>query len=143
MLVSTILAQKGNRIISVSPDDRISDVAALLTRERIGAVLVRDPEQALVGVLSERDIVNAIADQGSNCLELAVHDLMTSEVVTCQPGDSLNQVMSLMTELRIRHVPVVVDGDLVGIISIGDVVKHRLAEVESEAESLRDYITSA
>ena len=143
MLVSTILAQKGNRIISVSPDDRISDVAALLTRERIGAVLVRDPEQALVGILSERDIVNAIADQGSNCLEFAAQDLMTSEVVTCQPGDSLNQVMSQMTELRIRHVPVVDDGDLVGIISIGDVVKHRLAEVESEAESLREYITSA
>ena len=142
MFVSNILKHKSDRIVSVTPGDSIAGVAAVLTKKRIGAVLVRDDHGALVGMLSERDIVTGIAQQGSDCLDLRARDLMTPEVITCQPNDNVTQVMSIMTDHRIRHLPVVDEGKLVGIISIGDVVKQRLAEVESEADQLREYITT-
>lgn len=143
MSVSQILKGKGHRIVSVAPDDAVDEVAKTLNHERIGAVLVRDETGTLVGVLSERDIVSGVADQGTACLGLKARDLMTTEVVTCKPGDSGPQVMAQMTERRIRHLPVVEDNHLAGVISIGDVVKHRLAEVETEAEQLREYITTS
>ncbi len=143
MFVSNILKDKGRRIVSVGPEKRIDEIAKVLTRERIGAVLVRDETGTLVGVLSERDIVAGIARQGGGALTLHAHDLMTADVVTCKLADSVPQVMAMMTERRIRHLPVVEDNQLIGLISIGDVVKHRLAEVEGEAEQMRQYITTA
>ncbi len=143
MFVRDILEEKGRRIVSVGPEERIEEIAKVLTRERIGAVLVRDETGTLIGVLSERDIVTGIARQGGSCLELRARDLMTAEVVTCKLADSVPQVMGTMTEQRIRHLPVVEDNHLIGLISIGDVIKHRLAEVESEAERMREYITTA
>ena len=105
-----------------------------------GAVLVLDADKALIGVLSERDIVNAIAEQGDACLRLSASDLMTREVVSCRSNDSVTQAMSLMTDLRIRHLPVIDDGTLTGVISIGDVVKDRITSLEQEAEAMRGYI---
>lgn len=143
MFVSNILEDKGRRIVSVDPEASIEEISKVLTRERIGAVLVRDETGTLVGVLSERDIVAGIASQGSDSLALHARDLMTTEVVTCKLADSVPQVMAMMTEQRIRHLPVVEDNQLIGLISIGDVVKHRLAEVETEAKQMREYITTA
>ena len=143
MFVSDILNRKGSSVVSVGPGDRIGDVASVLHDERIGAVLVRDETGTLVGMLSERDIVNAIADQGSSCLDFKASDLMTAEVVTCKPNDSVTEAMTLMTERRIRHLPVIESNKLLGVISIGDVVKERLAEAELEAEQLREYITAS
>ncbi len=143
MFVSDILNRKGTSVVSVGPGDRIGDVASVLHDERIGAVLVRDETGTLVGMLSERDIVNAIADQGSSCLDFKAADLMTAEVVTCKPKDSVTEAMTLMTERRIRHLPVIEANKLIGVISIGDVVKERLAEAEFEAEQLREYITAS
>ncbi len=131
MFVTDVLDHKGNRIISVAPDERIAHVVAILTQERIGAVLVLNADGTLAGVLSERDIVNAICRQGSACLELKTADLMTTEIMTCRPSDSLTHVMSEMTEHHIRHLPVLDGTELVGVISIVDVVKHRLAKMES------------
>ncbi len=143
MFVSNILEEKGHHIVSVGPKERIDEIAKVMTRERIGAVLVRDETGTLVGILSERDIVAGVARQGCGCLDLPAHDLMTTDVATCKLADSVPQVMGTMTEQRIRHLPVVEDSQLIGLISIGDVVKHRLAEVESEAERMREYITTA
>ena len=143
MFVSNILDDKGRRIVSAGPEASIEEISKSLTRERIGAVLVRDGTGTLVGVLSERDIVTGIAERSGDCLDLQARDLMTQDVITCKLFDSVPQVMAMMTELRIRHLPVVEDNHLIGLISIGDVVKHRLAEVESEAQHMREYITTA
>ena len=143
MDVRTILKAKGNRVLSVAPSSTVAEAASILERERIGSVLVLDGSGRLVGVLSERDIVSGIARSGANCLELKVESVMTRNVVTCRQEDSVNTIMALMTERRVRHLPVMDGDELIGIISIGDVVKHRLAEVESEAQSLREYITTA
>ncbi len=143
MSVRNILEDKGRRIVSVGLEERIEEISKVMTQERIGAVLVRDETGTLVGVLSERDIVAGIARQGRGCLDLQAHDLMTADVATCKLADSVPQVMAVMTDQRIRHLPVVEDNQLIGLISIGDVVKHRLAEVESEAERMREYITTA
>jgi CBS domain-containing protein len=143
MSIRDILAHKGDRIVSVSPDTSISEVAAILEKERIGAVLVLDGPGRLVGLLSERDLVTAIARQGSTCLDLAASDLMLGDVVTCALDDGITRAMSLMTDRRVRHLPVLAEGALTGVISIGDVVKHRLTEVETEAAALREYIATA
>lgn len=143
MLVQNLLSDKAQRIISVAPDNSIAEAAQLLTTERIGAVLVRDAGGALVGILSERDIVARLATAGGACLDMSVDNLMTREVITCTPEDAINVIMEMMTAHRIRHVPVLHDNILVGVVSIGDVVKNRLAEVESEAQSLREYIATA
>ena len=112
----------------------------LLNVRRIGAVLVRDGAGNLAGLVSERDIIRAIAVNGERALEMLVRDVMTSEVVTCRPTDTISEVMKVMTVRRFRHLPVVEGGELKGIISIGDVVKHRLEESEMETRVLRDYV---
>ena len=142
MTIRLILRHKGNAVHTASADDTVGDVSRLLDRHRIGAVLVRDGTGAIVGVVSERDIVVALARRGSDCLNLKVPDVMSSPVVTCEPADSVDQVMQLMTDRRIRHVPVMDGGELVGIISIGDVVKYRISKVESEANAMRAYIAT-
>lgn len=140
MNVGAILKNKGNRVVTAAPTDSITKVAAILARERIGAVLIVGAEGDIVGVLSERDIVRGIADRGEQCLALEAQALMTHEVVTCAPTDSVAQIMGTLTDRRVRHLPVLDEGRLVGLISIGDVVKHRLADTEKEAAALREYI---
>ncbi|NQV44252.1 MAG: CBS domain-containing protein [Rhodospirillales bacterium] len=143
MHVERILALKGNEVISVRLDDTIGRAAGLMSDNRIGAVLVRDDEGFVEGVLSERDIVRGVARIGARCMDTSVVDLMTREVIYCQPEDDIDTIMSVMTEHRVRHLPVMRDGHLLGIISIGDVVKFRMEEIEFEAAAMRKYIATA
>ncbi|MCG8692266.1 MAG: CBS domain-containing protein [Minwuiales bacterium] len=143
MHVSSVLRQKGADVASVGPDQTIAETAALLSERRIGAALVLAPSGDVLGVISERDIVRGIAANGQNCLTLTVRSLMTENVISCGPDDKLDDIMSMMTEHRIRHLPVMDGGRLAGIISIGDVVKNRVAEIEMESKAMREYIASA
>lgn len=140
MLIGQILAGKGSDIVTTAPDATVAEVAGLLKRRRIGAVVVTEADGRLCGIISERDLARGLADHGARLLDMRVRDLMTEEVVTCAPGDSLEHLMQTMTEGRFRHLPVVKDGQMVGIISIGDVVKYRLQELEAETHLLHDYI---
>lgn len=141
MNVKTILKDKGGTIISIAAGDTIASAAKLLSENRIGAVVVLDGE-SLKGILSERDIVRGVAEQGDLCLTQTVASLMTSDVVTCAPTDTMDQLMAMMTERRIRHLPIMENDKMLGLVSIGDVVKQRIAEAEMEAAALRDYISS-
>lgn len=137
--VAELLGTKGRTVVSILPSESAAAAAALLTEKRIGAVVVRDRRGKLVGILSERDIVRAIAGRGDAALDERVEELMTKEVRTCKPGDSVKDLMQMMTQRRHRHVPVCDEaGDLVGIVSIGDVVKARLDEQAHEVAVLRD-----
>jgi CBS domain-containing protein len=140
--VSAVLRHKGVRVITVVPDQTVASVARLLTANRIGAAPVVDAEGRLVGIISERDIVRGLSETGASTLALPAEQLMTREVTTCSPDDQLVDLMGVMTNQRIRHLPVVQDGVLRGIVSIGDVVKQRLDEVQFEVEELLRYICS-
>ena len=129
-------------VASVHPDSRVSEVVELLVQRRIGAVLVLDGG-APVGIVSERDIVRCLAVRGGAVMDLTARDVMTAPVITIRPDESLCDAMELMTDRRIRHLPVVESGELVGIVSIGDLVKRRIAEAEQEALALKDYIATA
>jgi CBS domain-containing protein len=142
MNVEAILKTKGRDVVTIAPEATINDAVLLLRRKRIGALVIggaTGPE----GILSERDIVRALADYGARIFDLPVSALMTRRVITCTPKDSVSGLMAEMTARRIRHLPVVEDGALIGIVSIGDVVKHHLDEVEHEANALRQFIASA
>jgi CBS domain-containing protein len=141
MLIAQILAGKSPDVVTTRPDATIAEVAKLLKAKRIGAVVVTDADGGLCGIISERDLARGLADHGAGMLTLRVGDLMTREVSTCSPDDGIDQLMQQMTEGRFRHLPVVADGRMIGIISIGDVVKHRLQELEQEAHMLHDYIS--
>lgn len=141
MTVKHILGDKGNEIISVEETDTVIGAIRLLKEKRIGAVLVKSGGK-VAGILSERDIVRALVDEGGGLLQQPVSGLMTRDVVTCGPDEDIAEVMSLMTERRIRHLPVVEEDELVGMISIGDVVKQRIAETEQEANALKEYIAT-
>jgi CBS domain-containing protein len=141
MNVATILKHKGRAVTTAPPGITLLEVAGRLAQRRIGAIVVMDAGGELVGIVSERDIIRCLADNGPGCLERPVAEIMTRKVVTCQETDTLDELMAMMTARRFRHLPVVTDGDLVGIISIGDVVKHHVAEIEMEATAMRDYIT--
>jgi CBS domain-containing protein len=143
MNVEAILNAKGRAVVTIGPDSSISEAVDLLRRKGIGAVVVSDDGVRVGGILSERDIVHALAEHGAKALELKVAALMTRHVYSCRPDDTVADLMAEMTTHRIRHLPVVENGRLSGIVSIGDVVKNRLDEVESEASSLRQFITSA
>ena len=130
-----------DRLISVGASDSLNDVAAVLTRENIGAVPVLDAKGEMIGIISERDIVRQIAREGASVLTRAVSSMMTTTVLCCSPEDSVASTMALMTQRRFRHLPVRSAGRIIGMISIGDVVKRRVEDAESEAESLRDYIS--
>ena len=140
MLIRQILAGKGREVVSTRPDATIAEVARLLKAKRIGAVVVTDADGALCGIISERDLARGLADHGAELLGMRVRDLMTADVSTCAPDDGIDKLMQQMTEGRFRHLPVIEDGRMIGIISIGDVVKHRLQELENEAHLLHDYI---
>ena len=139
MTVQDILQSKGGQVVSVAPGDTIGNVARVLADRRIGAVLVRE-EGKVVGVFSERDVVRGLARHGAQALERPVSDLMTREVITCKPAETVHDVMERMTARRIRHLPVLDNGQLTGIVSIGDLVKARIEEAEREASDLREYI---
>jgi CBS domain-containing protein len=143
MQVKHILREKGREVVTITNDATLSEAARLLSRKRIGAVVVRDRDGSVAGILSERDIVRAMADVSVNALAQSVSAYMTRTVYTCGETDTIEDLMELMTHRRFRHVPVVENERLVGIISIGDVVKTRIAETVREAESLREYIAAA
>ncbi len=140
MHVSAILKTKGSTIVTIRPDETIAAVAQLLAVNRIGAVLCMNTDGEIAGVLSERDIVRGLAAHGAAVLGMPASELMTRRVVACNPGDTIASVMQRMTDGRFRHMPVMEERKLVGFISIGDVVKHRIEEVGQEVESLRDYV---
>jgi CBS domain-containing protein len=142
MLVKHILRDKGRDVVTISGDATLSEAALLLARKRIGAVVVRDRDGSVAGILSERDVVRAVAEASVLALAQAVSRHMTRSVVTCCETDSVDDLMELMTRRRFRHVPVLEDDKLAGIISIGDVVKTRIAETVREAETLRGYIAA-
>lgn len=142
MIVRNILKLKGSEVEAVTPETSIRDITATLSRKRIGAVIVLRQGRTICGMLSERDIVRGICEHGIGILDKTANDLMTCDVVTCGMDDTLVELMERMTDRRIRHLPVVERGELVGIISIGDVVKGRIAETEMEAQALKDYITT-
>lgn len=143
-MITSILKGKGADIVSVAPSDPILAVARTLTQHRIGAALVRDAAGAIVGIISERDIVRGMAEQGQGTTQLAAERLMTRELVTVSPGSSVAEAMGLMTRRRIRHLPVMDEtGSLLGLVSIGDLVKARIEEAEHEAAELKAYVVSA
>lgn len=140
MQVSVLLQTKGSTVVSVRPEVTVREVLEVLARHRIGAVVVTEDDRRIDGVLSERDVVQALARIGAAALDEPAASVMTSEVVTCEPDTTVEQLMSTMTDRRMRHVPVVVDGSLAGLVSIGDVVKHHIASLEQETRVLHDYI---
>lgn len=142
MTVERIMSAKGRDVVTVHPDRTLCDAARLLTERRIGAVVVSEDGARVSGILSERDIVRAVAKSGSAVLDEAVSGYMTANVITCTGQAGMTDLMELMTERRIRHVPVVEGGTLRGMVSIGDVVKHRVAEIEAESQAMREYITA-
>lgn len=140
MQVWQILGAKGAQVVTIGPEATIADAVASLKRKGIGALVVTDDAGGVIGILSERDVVRGLARHGSGVLDRRVGDLMSREVVTCGLESRVEELMRDMTMRRIRHLPVVEDGRLVGIVSIGDVVKTRLEELESETTLLREYI---
>ena len=143
MTVSMILAGKGREVVTIEPNATLGDAVQLLAEKRIGAIVTLGADRRVVGILSERDIVRALAERGAAVLHEPVSRTMTRKVSTCNESETVVQIMERMTAGKFRHVPVVDQGQLVGIISIGDVVKHRLHEMERESAAMRDYILTA
>ncbi len=140
--VSSVLKHKGHDVVTVAPQQTVAWVVKVLTQNRIGAVPVINGEGQLIGIISERDIIRGMSEHADAVLSLPADQLMTRDVKTCSSEDQLVDLMEVMTLQRIRHLPVIQNGALHGIVSIGDVVKQRLEEVQSEAEDLRRYIRS-
>lgn len=143
MTVARILAEKGNAVVTVSPERTLDEAIHLLADKSIGAVVVTNADGTVAGIISERDIMRVLARHGGASFDERVSAHMTTKVVTCTRSATIEDVMATMTNGRFRHVPVCEEGKLVGMISIGDVVKRRIATVEAEHQALRDYITTA
>ena len=143
MFVSDILAQKGGLVFTVTPGTSIAQLSQQLSTRRIGSVLVLDGEGSVAGIVSERDLVRALASHGAKAMELEARQVMTREVVTCDPDDSIDRVMQPMTQGRFRHLPVIDRDTLVGLISIGDVVKARIMAQDVAVESLTAYVAGS
>ena len=142
MTVRSVLGSKGHQVISVSPDAKLSAAIKILSERRIGAVMVMSG-QKIDGILSERDVVRVLGERGASVLDESVRSVMTPKVITCRESDTVAAIMEVMTSGKFRHLPVVEHERIVGLISIGDVVKWRVAEYEREQEALRDYIKTA
>ncbi|MCA8927518.1 MAG: CBS domain-containing protein [Alphaproteobacteria bacterium] len=142
MIVRQILKTKGSTVTAVPAAEPVVNVATLLTEARIGAVLVHDSFGQPAGIVSERDIVRGIATRGVSVLDEPVESLMTTDIITCSPDDHIDALMRVMTDRRVRHLPVIENGHLAGIISIGDAVKARISELESEGEAMQRYISA-
>lgn len=143
MFVSDILSQKGGLVFTVTPGSTLAQISEQLTTRRIGSVLVLGDEDSVEGIVSERDVVRALARFGAAALQMEAREVMTRAVVTCDPDDSIEKVMATMTRGRFRHLPVVRRGELLGLVSIGDVVKARLEEAAHETEALKAYIVAS
>jgi len=142
MKIGELLHDKNSDIFKIKTQDCIADAATALTEKKIGALLVEDAGGEIVGILSERDIVGGMGPHGADLHDVAVSELMTTNIIHCSPDDSVNAAMAMMTDRRIRHLPVFDADQLVGFISIGDLVKCRIVEVQAEAEAMRQYIAS-
>ncbi len=140
MQVDTIIGTKGQDVVTARPDELVAQAATKLEGHGIGALVIIDDNGAPVGMLSERDIARGITKYGPRLPDTPIANLMSADLVTCGPDDTIAKLMTVMTERRVRHLPVIRDGKLAGLISIGDVVKMRLSEIEEEAEALRAYI---
>ena len=140
--VSSILKVKGKSVATAGPEDTLEAIAKRLAERRIGAIVIVEEGGQVAGIISERDIIRALSQNGSGALVLPVGEVMTKDVMTCNETSTIDQMMAVMTQGRFRHVPVVQDGALVGIVSIGDVVKHHIAEVEMEVTAMRDYLAT-
>jgi CBS domain-containing protein len=143
MTVKAILSRKGGNVVTIAPTATLSAAVALLAERRIGAVVVTGPDNRVAGILSERDIVRTLAARGAEALSDNVAAIMTRKVVTCNEADTVAVIMERMTSGKFRHLPVLDQSQLVGVISIGDVVKSRVEEIESESNALREYIATA
>jgi CBS domain-containing protein len=143
MTVRSILEEKGRQVFTIGPDETLTDAIRLLAERRIGAVVVLKPNGGISGILSERDIVRALAEAGAGALTRPISAFMTPKVTTCHEGNTVNEVMEVMTRVRFRHLPVEREGKLVGLVSIGDVVKRRIEDAEREAEDMKAYIATA
>ena len=143
MTVARILAEKGTSVETVPPHRTMDEAIHLLAEKRIGAVIVSDAANAVLGILSERDVMRALAHDGASAFDAPVSRYMTTKVTTCTRATTIEEVMEIMTEGRFRHLPVIEDGHLAGVVSIGDVVKRRIAAVEADYQAMRDYITLA
>ncbi|MBV9909223.1 MAG: CBS domain-containing protein [Hyphomicrobiales bacterium] len=143
MTVARILDEKGRGVFTTQPHRTLKEVVGLLAEKGVGAVVVSDASQSVLGILSERDVVRVLAKQGASALEDPVSRYMTPKVITARREDTIDHVRQTMTEGRFRHVPIVEDGRLVGIVSIGDVVKHHVNQLDSERQALREYIATA
>ena len=140
MRISDVVRRKGDVVVTVRPDETVEQLLALLDEHRIGAVVVSEDGTTVTGIVSERDVVRYLHSDGAAVLSSPISTIMTSEVKTCGPDDGIEELARTMTELRIRHVPVVVDGRLTAIVSIGDIVKNRIDELQSERDQLVGYI---
>lgn len=141
--VAAILSSKGRSVITISPQRTLHEAVDVLSSRGVGALVVTGVDGAVLGILSERDVVRVLGKEGTRVLDNTVSRIMTARVKTCTPFDTIDDVMEMMTAGRFRHVPVMEDGRLSGIVSIGDVVKHRLAAFETEHRAMRDYIATA
>jgi CBS domain-containing protein len=143
MTVKAILSRKGSDVVTIAPTANLSEAVTLLAEKRIGAVIVTGADNRVAGILSERDIVRALGERGADALGDNIAAVMTRKVTTCVEADTVADIMERMTTGKFRHVPVVEQGRLAGVISIGDVVKFRVEEIERESDALREYIATA
>ena len=143
MTVSVILAHKGRDVVTIDPAESLAQAIRLLAEKRIGAAIVLGADRRIAGIISERDIVRALAARGAAVLDEPISGTMTRKVVTCNENETVASIMERITAGKFRHVPVVDQGRLVGLVSIGDIVKHRVYEMERESVAMRDYIMTA
>lgn len=142
MIIANILKVKGRNVSTARPDDTVQEIANRLAQRKIGAIVIVGDGGAVSGIISERDLIRVIAQHGAKALQLQIADVMTKDVVVCTEQTSVDEIMELMTRGRFRHLPVIEHGALVGIVSIGDVVKHHIAEVELEVSAMRGYFAT-
>ena len=143
MTIKAVLSHKGTNVVTVEPHAQLVAAIKVLSDKRIGALVVTGAEARIVGIISERDIVRALSQHGAQALERPVAEFMTRNVVICSERDTMAELMERMTKGKFRHIPVVENGRLLGIVSIGDIVKHRVEELEQDGAALQDYIRTA
>lgn len=142
MRIQDVLRRKGTDVATIQPAASVRDLLAELHSHQVGALVVSSDERTVEGIVSERDVVRRLHEQGLELLDVEVQTIMTADVHTCGPDDTLHDIMRVMTERRVRHIPVLVDQELAGLVSIGDIVRHRIEELEEERSQLEQYISS-
>jgi len=143
MTVSIILANKGREVVNIEPNASLAEAVRVLAEKRIGAALILGADRRIAGIISERDIVRALAERGAAVLDEPVSQTMTRKVESCNMSETVSQIMERMTQGKFRHMPVVDQGQVIGVVSIGDIVKHRLQQMERESTAMREYIATA